>query len=91
MKPGAGLHDTKETRLRKHLPLYGDATRTNVMEDRRNGECGGFGIADMPCRSDGMSAAVALDGRSLEEQMITVNELQSGDPPPVARRSVYHC
>ena len=84
-------HDTKETSLRKHLRLYGDAKRTNVTKDRRSGECGGFGIATMPCRSDGMSATVALDGRSLGEQMIMVNELHSGDPPPVARRSVYRC
>jgi len=64
----------KDSDLREAFEAFGTVESAKVIEDRDTGRSRGFGFVEMPEKSEGEAAIAGLNGKSLIDREIKVNE-----------------
>jgi RNA recognition motif-containing protein len=67
-------YDLTDEELRQQFAAYGEVTSASVMTDRLSGRPKGFGFVEMASKSESVAAISALNGKTLKERTIVVNE-----------------
>jgi RNA recognition motif-containing protein len=66
--------ETTEDELRQAFEAFGQVTSINIIKDRYSGESRGFGFVEMATKSEAQAAINELNGKSLGERTLSVNE-----------------
>jgi len=66
--------ETTEDELRQAFEAFGQVTSVNIIKDRYSGESRGFGFVEMATKSEAEAAINGLNGTSLGERTLSVNE-----------------
>jgi RNA recognition motif-containing protein len=66
--------ETTEDELRQAFEAHGQVTSVNIIKDRYSGESRGFGFVEMSTKSEAEAAISGLNGTSLGERTLSVNE-----------------
>jgi len=66
--------ETTEDELRQAFAPFGEVTSANIIKDRYSGESRGFGFVEMTTKSEAQAAINGLNGTSLGERTLSVNE-----------------
>jgi RNA recognition motif-containing protein len=66
--------ETTEDELRQAFEAFGQVTSVNIIKDRYSGESRGFGFVEMSTKSEAEAAINGLNGTSLGERTLSVNE-----------------
>ena len=67
-------YDVSEEELRKEFTAFGEVTSVNVVADKYTGRPRGFGFVEMAKVSEGQAAIAGLNGKTLRDRTLTVNE-----------------
>ena len=67
-------YDVTEEELRQEFLVYGDVTSVSILTDKFSGRPKGFGFVEMASKSEGEAAITGLNGKTLKERTIVVNE-----------------
>ena len=67
-------YEVTEEELRQEFGAFGEVASVEIITDRDSGRPKGFGFVEMPSASEGQAAIAALNGKTLEERTLTVNE-----------------
>jgi cold-inducible RNA-binding protein len=75
---------TTEEELERLFEPYGIVNRVQIVTDRDTGRSRGFGFVEMPDATEAQAAIDGLNGTSLEDRTLTVNEARprEGDNRP---------
>ena len=65
---------TKAEDLQELFSKFGEVISAKVIMDRETGRARGFAFVEMAEKSDGIKAIAALNGKSLKERDMVVNE-----------------
>ena len=71
---------TNEDDLRQQFEQYGTVSRVDIISDRETGRSKGFGFVEMPNSDEANAAIQALDGTSVGERTLKVNEARERVP-----------
>ena len=71
---------TNEDDLRRQFEQYGTVSRVDIITDRETGRSKGFGFVEMPNSNEANAAIQALDGESVGERTLKVNEARERAP-----------
>ena len=71
---------TNEDDLRREFERFGSVSRVDIISDRETGRSKGFGFVEMLNSDEAQAAIQALDGSSIGERTLKVNEAR--DRPP---------
>ena len=71
---------TTEDDLRQQFEQYGSVSRVDIISDRETGRSKGFGFVEMPNSDEANAAIQALDGTSVGERTLKVNEARERPP-----------
>jgi RNA recognition motif-containing protein len=71
---------TTEDDLRQQFERFGTVSRVDVISDRETGRSKGFGFVEMPSSDEANAAIQALDGASMGERTLKVNEARERPP-----------
>jgi RNA recognition motif-containing protein len=66
--------ETTEDELRQAFEAFGQVTSVNIIKDRYSGESRGFGFVEMATKSEAQAAINGLNGTTLGERTLSVNE-----------------
>ena len=66
--------ETTEDELRQAFEAFGQVTSVNVIKDRYSGESRGFGFVEMATKSEAQAAINGVNGTTLGERTLSVNE-----------------
>jgi RNA recognition motif-containing protein len=66
--------ETTEDELRQAFEAFGQVTSVNIIKDRYSGDSRGFGFVEMATKSEAEAAISGLNGTSLGERTLSVNE-----------------
>jgi RNA recognition motif-containing protein len=75
-------YSTTEDDLRETFAKIGEVQSAKLIIDPTNGRSKGFGFIEMATDEDGDKAIAALNGSSLSDRTITVNEARPQQPRP---------
>ncbi len=75
-------YSTTEDDLREAFAKIGEVQSAKLIIDPTNGRSKGFGFIEMASDEDGDKAISALNGTSLSDRTITVNEARPQTPRP---------
>jgi len=67
-------YDMTEEELRQEFLAYGEVTSVSILTDKFSGQPKGFGFVEMAAVSKGQAAIAGLNGKTLKERTIVVNE-----------------
>ena len=67
-------YDMTEEELRQEFLAYGEVTSVSILIDRFSGQPKGFGFVEMASKSEAEAAITGLNGKTLKERTIVVNE-----------------
>ena len=67
-------YEVTEEDLRQEFGAFGEVTSANIITDRDSGRPKGFGFVEMATKSEGEAAITGLNGKTLKERTIVVNE-----------------
>jgi len=67
-------YDTTEATLRRLFAEFGEILSVNVITDRETGRPRGFAFVEMATEQAAKAAISALDGKSVDDREIKVNE-----------------
>jgi len=67
-------YDMTEEELRQEFLAYGEVTSVSILTDRLSGQPKGFGFVEMASKSEAEAAITGLNGKTLKERTIVVNE-----------------
>ena len=67
-------YDMTEEELRQEFLAYGEVTSVSILTDRLSGQPKGFGFVEMVSKSEAEAAITGLNGKTLKERTIVVNE-----------------
>ncbi len=67
-------YEVTEEELRQEFGAFGEVASVDIVTDRDSGRPKGFGFVEMPSASEGQAAIAALNGKTLEERTLNVNE-----------------
>ncbi|MDO5552266.1 MAG: RNA-binding protein [Planctomycetia bacterium] len=67
-------YSTTESDLRSAFEAYGAVDSVDVIMDRQTGRSKGFGFVEMSNRDEAQKVIQSLDGQSLNDRNLTVNE-----------------
>ncbi len=67
-------YEVTEEDLRQEFGAFGEVTSTNIITDKYSGRPKGFGFVEMATKSEGEAAIAGLNGKTLKERTVVVNE-----------------
>ena len=67
-------YDVTEEELRREFQTFGEVESVNIITDKYSGRPKGFGFVGMTSKSEGEAAISDLNGKTLNERIIVVNE-----------------
>jgi RNA recognition motif-containing protein len=67
-------YDLKEEDLRQQFSEYGTVESVSIITDRDSGRPKGFAFVEMPTKAEAEAAISGLNGKTLDERTIVVNE-----------------
>jgi len=67
-------YDITEDELRQEFATYGEVSSVDILIDKVSGQPRGFGFVEMASKSEGEAAITGLNGKTLRERSIVVNE-----------------
>jgi RNA recognition motif-containing protein len=67
-------YSVTEDELRAAFSAYGDVTSASLIMDKFSGQSKGFGFVEMANNADADTAIKSLNGTSLKDRNITVNQ-----------------
>ncbi len=67
-------YEVTEEDLRQEFEDFGEVTSVDIISDRDSGRPKGFGFVEMATKSEGEAAIAGLNGKTLKERTIVVNE-----------------
>ena len=73
-------YDTTEDALRELFEAYGEVESVNVVTDRDTGRSRGFAFVEMADEAAAQAAITALNGRTVDDRALTVNEARPREP-----------
>jgi len=71
---GSLSYGVTEEDLRKEFGAFGEVTSVSIITDKISGRPKGFGFVEMASKSEGEAAITGLNGKTLKERTIVVNE-----------------
>jgi RNA recognition motif-containing protein len=71
---------TNEDDLRQQFERFGTVGRVDIISDRETGRSKGFGFVEMPNDEEANAAIQAMDGASVGERTLKVNEARERPP-----------
>jgi RNA recognition motif-containing protein len=71
---------TSEDDLRQQFEQFGAVSRVDIISDRETGRSKGFGFVEMPNSDEANAAIQSLDGTSVGERTLKVNEARERAP-----------
>jgi len=71
---------TNEDDLRQQFERFGTVSRVDIISDRETGRSKGFGFVEMPNDDEANAAIQALDGVSVGDRTLKVNEARERPP-----------
>lgn len=72
-------NDATDDDLRKAFEAYGQVSTASIIKDKFSGESRGFAFVEMPDKTQAQAAIEGLDGSSLKNRSIKVNEARPRD------------
>jgi RNA recognition motif-containing protein len=73
---------TTEDDLRQEFEQYGDVSQVDIITDRETNRSKGFGFVEMLDNDQANAAIQALDGRTVGDRTLKVNEARPKAPRP---------
>lgn len=73
--------------LRNFFLPFGEVTSAKIINDRETGRSRGFGFVEMPDDTASRTAIAELDGKSVDNRSITVNEARPKENRPGKSRN----
>jgi RNA recognition motif-containing protein len=67
-------YEVTEGELQQEFTAYGDVASVSIMTDKFSGRPKGFAFVEMASNSEGEAAIANLNGKTLNERTIVVNE-----------------
>ena len=67
-------YDVTEGELLQEFKAYGEVTSVSILTDKFSGRPKGFGFVEMATKSEAEAAITGLNGKTLKERTIVVNE-----------------
>jgi RNA recognition motif-containing protein len=67
-------YEETEQDLQQEFEAFGEVTSVDIITDRDSGRPKGFGFVEMATKSEGEAAIAGLNGKTLKERTIVVNE-----------------
>jgi len=67
-------YDVTEEELKQEFLAYGEVASVSIMTDKFSGRPKGFAFAEMDSKTEGEAAIEGLNGKTLKERTIVVNE-----------------
>ena len=67
-------YEATEEELRQEFEAFGEVASVSVITDRDSGRPKGFGFVEMATKSEAEAAITGLNGKTLKERTIVVNE-----------------
>ena len=67
-------YEVTEDDLRQEFKPFGDVESVSVVTDKYSGRSKGFAFVEMPLAAEGQAAVDGLNGKSLRERTLDVNE-----------------
>jgi len=67
-------YDTGDAELKEAFARYGQVDEARVVQDKYTGRSRGFGFVEMADDSEARTAIAELNGSTLQDRTITVNE-----------------
>lgn len=67
-------YDMTEEELRQEFATYGEVSSVNILSDKFSGQPRGFGFVEMASKSEGEAAITGLNGKTIKERTLVVNE-----------------
>jgi RNA recognition motif-containing protein len=67
-------HGVSEDDLRAEFQAFGEIKSIQIIKDKFSGESKGFGFVEMPKKEEAEAAMKALNGKTLDNKSIVVNE-----------------
>ena len=67
-------YEVTEEELQQEFMAYGEVTSVSILTDRISGRPKGFGFVEMASKSEAEAAIADLNGKTLKERTIVVNE-----------------
>lgn len=78
-----------EDDLRQLFEQYGEVDNVSLIIDRATGRSRGFGFVEMPNANEAKTAIEAVNGASLHNRPLTVNEARPREPRREPRREQW--
>lgn len=75
-------YEVSESDLRQEFQAFGEVASASVIRDKYSGRSRGFGFVEMESASEGQAAIAGLNGKTLKDRAINVNEAR---PPSDTR------
>jgi len=66
--------EVTEEELRQEFIAFGQVASISIIKDRDSGEPRGFAFVEMSSKSEGQAAITGLNGKTLRERPLVVNE-----------------
>jgi len=66
--------EVTEAELRQEFEAFGEVMSVDIITDKYSGRPRGFGFVEMKSKSEGKAAIADLNGKTLKERMLNVNE-----------------
>ena len=71
---GSLSSEITEEELRQEFEAFGEVESVNIITDKISGRPKGFGFVEMASKSEAEAAITSLNGKTLKERTIVVNE-----------------
>ncbi len=71
---GSLSYEVTEEDLRQEFSAFGEVTSVSIITDKISGRPKGFGFVEMASKSEGEAAITGLNGQTLRDRTIVVNE-----------------
>jgi RNA recognition motif-containing protein len=75
-------YSVTEQMLTEAFAKFGEVVSTNIVTDKFSGQAKGFAFVEMSNKADGVKAITALNGTTLNEREIKVNEARPRENRP---------
>jgi len=73
-------YTTSEAELNEAFAKFGEVVSTNIITDKFSGQAKGFAFVEMANKADGIKAITELNGTTIKDREIKVNEAKPREP-----------